>query len=109
MNVLVICLIVACCVVYITDYVGFTGEMVNFSVSLMTGGKIKHVQPRKLLRCSLCQTTWITLIILLCYQAWVYLPLCLVYGWSTQYILAIYNIIDRLLSKVLGFMQRITQ
>lgn len=109
MNILVICLIVTCCIVYITDYVGFTGEMVNFAVGLMTGGKIKHVQPRKLLSCSLCQSTWITLGILLCCQEWAYLPLCLVYGWSTQYILAIYNIIDGALTKVLGFIERITK
>lgn len=109
MNILVICLIVTCCIVYIWDYVQFPQEITNIVAGWITKGKIKHAILRKPWGCSLCMSTWITLGILLCYQAWAYLPLCLVYGWSTQYILAIYDIIDGALTKVLGFIERITK
>ena len=114
-DLLIILLLVALYITYITDYVGFTGEMVDFAVGLMTKGKIKHVKPRKLIGCSLCKVTWLSLIISLIYLPFTFkyllisIGLALAFGWSTQYILAIYDIIDGALTKVLGFIERITK
>ena len=108
MNILLVCLIITAAIVYIWDYVMFPQELANEVADIITGGKIKHVKLRKPWSCSLCLSTYTTLFILL-YFNWKYAPLCLVYGWATQYILAIFQIVDGVLSKILGWMQRITR
>ena len=109
MNILLICLIVTACIVYIWDYVVFPQEFANMVAGWLTGGKIKHMVLNKPWGCSLCMSTWLTLIILLCAKELAYTPLCLVYGWSTQYILVIFNLIDNLITKVLGWIDLITK
>ena len=109
MNILLICLIVTACIVYIWDYVMFPQEFANMVAGWITNGKIKHVFLQKPWSCSLCLSTYTTLIILLCAGEWSYVPLSLVYGWSTQYILVLFNLIDNLITKVLGWIDLITK
>ena len=97
-------MIITACIVYIWDYSGFVQECADYFMELITKGKIKHVTLRKPWGCSLCMTTWITLIVLLKYE-WILAPMCLVYGWSTQYVLAIFNLIDNAMIKVLSALE----
>jgi len=104
MNVLILCLIITASIVYIWDWVSFPQEIANLIISKITDGKINNVELKKPLGCSLCMSTWITLVILLIFN-WKLAPMCLVFGWSTKYILYLITLIDEFLSRLLMFME----
>lgn len=106
MNVVLICLIITASIVYIWDWVRFPQEVANLVASKMTNGKIKNVILKKPFGCSLCMSTWITLVILSIFN-WKLLPLCLVYGWSTKYILYLFTLADEIVSKIFVLMERL--
>lgn len=99
---LLICLIVTSCIVYIYDYVAFPRNFLARIYSIFTGKEISldRIKLPKLLECSLCASTWTTLIILLIFN-WKLAPMCLVYGWSTVHILSIMNIFNNMITKIL--------
>lgn len=106
MNVLILCGIITLAIVYIWDWVHFPEEVASSIMNRLTNGKITNVWLSKPWGCSLCVTTWITLIILAIFN-WKLIPLCLLYGWSTKYVYYVYQIIDGLLSLLLCFVDRI--
>lgn len=106
MNTFIICLIISFSITYIWDYVNFPAEIADRVVSFITKGKIKHIELKKPFSCSLCMTTWATLIVLLCMDpAWCWL--CLLYGLSTKYILYAINLTDRIISLVFVLLERL--
>lgn len=108
MNILLVCFIITLCIVYVWDWVGFPQEITNLLASKITRGKIKYAELKKPFSCSLCMTTWITLIVLGIVN-WHYLPMALVYGASTKYILYIYTLIDEFITKLLTYIETLIQ
>lgn len=99
MNVFIICLIVTISIVYIYDWVEFPRTFLQHITSLILKKDVKEVRLPKLLKCSLCASTWITLIILLFIKP-EYFYVCLLYGFFTKYILYAIQTIDNLLSLI---------
>lgn len=99
MNVFIICLIVTISIVYIYDWVEFPRTLIQHFTSIILKRDVKEVRIPKLLECSLCASTWITLIILLFIKP-EYCYVCLLYGFSTKYILYAIQTIDNLLSLI---------
>jgi len=102
MNLILICLAVAASFTYIWDYTPFISDIQKILSDYM-GYPVKF---RKPLSCSLCMTTWVTLLILLIFN-WKLAPLCLLFGWSTKHILNIFNTVDMLINLILSFLQKI--
>lgn len=106
MNAIIICIIVSCCITYIWDFVNFPQELANSLAALFTKGKIKSVELKKPFSCSLCITTWTTLIILL-----ILVPklcwMCLLFGAATKYISYAYTLADKIISLVFILIERV--
>lgn len=93
MNILLANIIITICIVYIWD-------VVEFPQSLLS--QLLHIRVtvlRKPWGCSLCMTTWITLIMFLIFN-WKLAPVALLLGWSTKYIHYTFNLVDRILTKI---------
>lgn len=103
-NIFLICLIIAFSVVYIWDYVNFPEEFVNRILTLILKKSV-HITLAKPFGCSLCMTTWTTLIVLLCVNP-AFCWMSLIYGWSTKYILYFINITDKLISNLFMTIER---
>lgn len=101
MNELIICLIIAFSIVYITDWVGFWRTATSRILSLIRGKEITvdRVKLPYILECSLCQTNWVTLIVLL-FMNWKLCWMCLVFSYLTKPILYLFNIIDMIIDKI---------
>lgn len=91
-----VCLIITICIVYIWDWVQFPNELLA-KLFKTTPDKIDIPKP---FGCSLCMSTWVTLIVLLAIN-WKLAPLCLAYGFITPYILSAISISDQLIRTVL--------
>lgn len=104
MNAILVCLIVTVSIVYIWDWVEFPQQIANYVIGKLTNGKITRIELKKPWGCSLCMSTWITLIILACMN-WKLIPLCLLFGFSTKYILYIITILDEFLTKLLEYIE----
>lgn len=100
MNIFVTCFIISCAIVYIYDFVEFPKNLFKTFCSRILNKTVNSVRLPKLLECSLCATTWITLIILLIFEP-KFCYLALVYGFSTKYILYTIQIVDNLLTFLL--------
>lgn len=106
MNIFIICLIVSFSITYIWDFVHFPEELADRIISLVTKGKINHIELKKPLSCSLCMTTWTTLIILLCLDpCWCWMAL--VFGMSTKYILYAIELTDRIITLLFVLLERL--
>lgn len=106
MNPILICTIITFSISYIWDVSGFITEFSDRIVSLITKGKIKHIVLRKPLSCSLCMTTWVTLIVLLCINpclCW----MSLVFGMSTKYALYTIQLIDKIITLLFVLLERL--
>lgn len=97
MSIFIICLIVTISIVYIYDWVEFPRTLIQYLTSIILKREVRDIRIPKLLECSLCITTWVTLIILL-FTKPEYCYLSLLYGFSTKYILYIIQTIDNFLS-----------
>lgn len=107
-NLIIVCLIITASIVYIWDIVQFPNQIGNYIVSKISKGKLNNIELKKPLGCSLCMTTWITLIIIIIFN-WKLIPLCLMFGWITKYIEYLFRIIDRLLCKIFIKIEQILQ
>lgn len=96
---MIICLIITFCIVYIWDYVEFPRELIS---------QILHmpVELKKPWGCSLCMTTWITLIALL-FINWKLSWMCILFGFSTKYILYTIQTIDLILSTIFVLIEKL--
>lgn len=100
MSALLICLIIAVSIVYVTDCLNAINNIGGEIVRIITRGKITELRFRlKILNCSLCQTFWITLIVLLV-LAPEFCFMSLVYAAITPYILCVLQAIDNLLRTI---------
>ena len=96
MNSIIICIIITFSIVYIWDVVNFPEEFVNRILTIILKKPV-HITLMKPFGCSLCMTTWTTLIILLCIDpCWCWMSL--VFGMSTKYILYTIQIVDKIIS-----------
>lgn len=102
-NVLLACLIITTSIVIIWDYFNAPQEMINQLVNWWTGGKITSVILKKPYGCSLCLSFYTTLIVLLCFN-WKLAPMALVFAWSTPYILTICQLLDKIVVKILTYL-----
>lgn len=107
---LLLCLIITSCIVYIYDYVAFPRNFLARIYSIFTGKNISldRIKLPKLLECSLCASTWSTLIILLIFN-WKLAPMCFVYGWSSIHILLLMNILNNIITKILSKLYEFTE
>ena len=106
MNIFIICLIVSFSITYIWDFARFPEELADRIISFVTKGKINNIELKKPFGCSLCMTTWTTLIILLCFDpCWCWMSL--VFGFITKYILYIIELLDKMISLVFVLLERL--
>lgn len=106
MNIFIICLIVSFSITYIWDFARFPEELADRIISLVTKGKINHIELKKPFGCSLCMTTWTTLIILLCLDpCWCWMSL--VFGFITKYILYAIELTDRIITLLFVLLERL--
>lgn len=101
MKILIINIIITFAIVYIYDIVNFPKEFVARLLTIILKKEVKplNVKLPKILECSLCATTWVTLILLLIFSpklCW----LSLVFGWSTKHIYSFITIIDKILETI---------
>lgn len=97
--------IVACCIVYMTDVLNVLNSMATEFVRLFINKNVEFVELKpKIFNCSLCQTFWIDLIILLiispqnAYFAFIWAA-------STKYILLIFRLIDMSITKLVIYLE----
>ena len=105
MNPILICIIITFSISYIWDYVNFPNEFVSQIMSLILKRPVS-ITLEKPFGCSLCITTWTTLIILLCLDpslCW----LSLFFGMSTKYALYTIQITDKIISAVFINIERL--
>lgn len=99
MSSILICWIITGCIVMIWDYFDAPNQIASQIMARLTKGKIKRVILKKPWGCSTCQSFYITLLVLLIISpqlCW----MCLIYAFSTKYILYTLQLIDKLLVKV---------
>lgn len=97
MNPLLVCTIITVCIVYVYDVVEFPTNFIRNFVSKVFNREIYSVKVPKLLKCSLCATTWVTFIVLLILLPQ-YFYLALLFGYLTKFILYIIQTIDNIVS-----------
>lgn len=99
MNTILLTFIITCSVVYITDVLNFPDNLAT-EITRMITGKVKYVHlTPKILNCSLCQSFWINLIILLILSPQI-VYFALIWAFSTKYILYAFQVIDLALTRV---------
>lgn len=99
MNSLIICLIVMFSITVIWGYLDVPNEIASKIMNFFTGGKIKRVELKKPIGCTLCMTFWSTLVILLIMSPkWCWMSL--LYALGTKYTLYIIELVDRALVKL---------
>ena len=106
MTPLLFAIITTCIIVYVWDYIAFPQHIADSIISAITHNKIRHCEIIRPFGCSLCMTQWTTLIFFLCVQPelfWV----SFILSWSTQYILLLYNLIDKLLLTIFKQLEKI--
>lgn len=84
-------------IVYVLDWVEFPKTFLSRLSSIILKREVKEVRLPKLLECSLCLSTWVTLIFYLFTDPNIWY-LSLVHGFSTKYILYSVQLIDQILS-----------
>lgn len=105
MNPILICIIITFSISYIWDYVNFPNEFASNIMSLILKRPVS-ITLAKPFGCSLCMTTWTTLIILLCIDpCWCWLSL--LFGMSTKYMLYSIQIVDKIISAALINIERL--
>lgn len=105
MNSLLICLIITFSITYIWDYVNFPNEFVNQILTFILK-RPTNITLAKPFGCSLCMTTWTTLVVLLCMNP-AFCWMCLLYGMSTKYALYTIQTADKLISAVFINIERL--
>lgn len=98
MNPILICIIITFSIVYIWDVANFPEEFVNRILTIILKKPV-HITLMKPFGCSLCMTTWTTLIVLLCLNP----ALCwmsLLFGMCTKYALYTIQLIDKIISLI---------
>ena len=99
MNTILLTFIITCSIVYITDVLNFQDNLAT-EITRMITGKVKYVHlTPKILNCSLCQSFWINLIILLILSPQI-VYFALIWAALTKYILYAYQLIDLALTKI---------
>ena len=99
MNTILLTFIITCAIVYITDVLNFQDSLAT-EITRMITGKVKYVHLKpKILNCSLCQSFWINLIILLVLSPQ-FVYFALIWAALTKYILYAYQLIDLALTRV---------
>ena len=99
MNTILLTFIITCAIVYITDVLNFPDNLAT-DISRMITGKIKYVHLKpKIMNCSLCQSFWINLIILLVLSPQ-FVYFALIWAALTKYILYSFQLIDLALTRV---------
>lgn len=100
MNILLICFIIAVCIVYVTDVLGAINNIGSEIARIITRNRVTNIQFKaKILNCSLCQTFWVTLIVLLLTHP-KYCFMSLVYAFITPYILYSLQLVDNILTTI---------
>lgn len=101
MNEIIICLIITFAVVYITDFLGFFNQATARVLSIIRGKEIgiDRINLPYIFRCSLCQSFWLTLIVLLVMN-WKLCWISLVFSYLTKPILYLYTLIDLFVEKM---------
>lgn len=99
MNTILLTFIITCSIVYITDVLNFQDNLATEITRMITGTvKYVHLKP-KILNCSLCQSFWINLIILLVLSPQ-FVYFALIWAALTKYILYAYQLIDLTITRV---------
>lgn len=99
MNTILLTFIITCAIVYITDVLNFQDNFAT-EITRMITGKVKYVHLKpKILNCSLCQSFWINLIILLILSPQ-FVYFALIWAAITKYILYAYQLIDLTITRV---------
>lgn len=99
MNTILLTFIITCSIVYITDVLNYQDNLAT-EITRMITGKVKYVHLKpKILNCSLCQSFWINLIILLVLSPQ-FVYFALIWAFCTKYILYVYQLIDSTLTRV---------
>lgn len=100
MNILLICFIIAVCIVYVTDVLNAINSIGSEVARIVTRNRVTDIQFKaKILNCSLCQTFWCTLVVLLCTSP-KYCFMSLVYAFITPYILYSLQLVDNILTTI---------
>lgn len=107
MNTFLLCYLISAVIVYIYDIVNFPR---SFASVILTRIFKRDITPNKIklpkiFECSLCATTWVTLIILLIFRP-EYCWCALLFGWSTQYTYSTFNIIHNLIETFLIILEK---
>lgn len=102
MNSFLICLIISGSITYIWDVVDFPNQISSRIMENVTKGKIKTVFLKKPWNCSLCMTTWITLLVLLIMNP-AFCWLALLYGFITKYWLYAFQLLDLFISRLFEY------
>lgn len=106
MSVLVICIIMTACIVYVWDVLHFPQEIFDEIIKVISKGKLQHIELKKPFSCSLCISFWCSLVLLL-----IMLPehsyFALVSAFSTKYINYTFSIIDAIISKIFVLLERL--
>lgn len=105
MNPLLICVIITFSIVYIWDVVNFPEEFVNRILTIILKKPV-HITLMKPFGCSLCMTTWTTLIVLLC-MCPAFCWMSLLFGMSTKYCLYTIQLTDKIISAVFINLERL--
>ena len=99
MNTILLTFIITCAIVYITDVLNFQDNFAT-EITRMITGKVKYVHLKpKILNCSLCQSFWINLIILLILSPQ-FVYFALIWAAITKYILYAYQLIDLTITRI---------
>ena len=99
MNTILLTFIITCSIVYITDVLNFPDNLAT-EITRMISGKVKYVHLKpKILNCSLCQSFWINLIVLLILTPQ-FVYFALIWAALTKYILYSFQLIDLALTRV---------
>lgn len=101
MHPILITFIITLIIVYVVDYVRFIPNALSKLYTLIFNKEIQpdNIRLPYILTCSLCLTTWTTLITLLFIEP-TYVPMSFIYGWSTQHILKLYTLIDNVINYI---------
>lgn len=106
MNTILLTFIITCAIVYITDVLNFQDNFAT-EITRMITGKVKYVHLKpKILNCSLCQSFWINLIILLILSPQ-FVYFALIWAAITKYILYAYQLIDLTITRVFDILIKI--
>lgn len=110
MSIYTICLIISFSFVYVYDVVQFPKEITSKILSRLFKKNIypTSIKLPKIFECSLCATTWTTLILLLIFSP-SYCWLCFLFGWITKHIYSLFYLIDKFIEKLINELEQFTK